>query len=109
MLETHIVVSLLIFCLILTLMLHFALLVLCVVSHMDLTITHMILVHERTNLCLNALDMAHILTMMIVSHVDLVFLLEGLTLTLNQNPWMVHIFPIVVDVPLGQMVRCKEL
>jgi hypothetical protein len=109
MLETHIVVSLLIFCLVLTLMLHFALLVLCLVSHMDLTITHMILVHERTTLCLNALDMAHILTMMIVSHVDLVFLLEGLTLTLNQNPWMVHIFPIVVDVPLGQMVRCKEL
>jgi hypothetical protein len=34
------------------------------------------------------------------------FLLELLTLTLSPNTWTVHIFPIVVHVPLDQMVRC---
>jgi hypothetical protein len=49
MLETHIVTSSLIFCLALTLALHLILLlVLCLISLMDLTITHMVLVHERT-------------------------------------------------------------
>jgi hypothetical protein len=76
---------------------------------MDLTITHMVLVNERTTLCLDALVMANIHIMMIVPHIGTVFLLEGLTLTLSQDTWMVHIFPIVVHVPLGQMVRCKRL
>jgi uncharacterized protein YjeT (DUF2065 family) len=40
--------------------------------------------------------------------VGLVFLLEGLTLTLSPNTWMVHVFPIVVHIPLDQMVRCKK-
>jgi hypothetical protein len=48
MLETHIVMSSLIFCLIL-------ILVIRLTSFMDLTITHMVLVHERTTLCLDAL------------------------------------------------------
>jgi hypothetical protein len=115
MLETHIVMSSLIFCLvlipvfrlILTLVFHLTLLlVLYLNSLMDLTIAHMVLVHERTVLCLNALVTTHILIMVIVSRVGLVFLLEGLTLTLSADSWTVHVFLIVVHVPLDQMVRC---
>jgi hypothetical protein len=50
------------------------------------------------------LDMAHILIVVIVSRVGLVSLLEGLTLTLSRDIWTTHILPIVVYVPLGQMV-----
>jgi hypothetical protein len=57
--------------------------ILCLSSLMDLTIAHMILVHERTALHLDTLDMAHVLIVVIVSHVGLVSLLEGLTLTLS--------------------------
>jgi hypothetical protein len=107
MLETHIVMSSLSFHLDLTLVLHLALLlVLYLSSLMDLTIAHMVLVHERTALCLDALDTTHILIMVIVSRVSLIFLLELLTLTLSPNTWTVHIFLIVVHVPLGQVVRC---
>jgi hypothetical protein len=110
MLETHIVMSSLIFCLVLTLVLHLThLLVLCLVSLMDLSIAHMVLVHERIALCLDALVTAHVLIVVIISHVCLVFLLEGPTITLSRDTWMVHIFPIVVHVPLSQMVKCKEL
>jgi hypothetical protein len=74
MLETHIVMSSLSFRLVLTLVLRLALLlVLCLTSLMDLTIAHIVLVHERATLCLDALDMAHILIMVIVSCVDLFF------------------------------------
>jgi hypothetical protein len=92
--------SLLIFCLVL-------LLVLCLISFMDLTIAHMVLVHKRIALCLDALVTTHVLIVVIVPHVGTVFLLEGLTLALSQDTWTVHIFPIVVHVPLIQMVRCK--
>jgi hypothetical protein len=110
MLETHIVMSSLIFCLALFLTLCLAiLLVLCLASLMDLTIAHMVLVHKRTALCKDALVMAHVLIVVIISHVGPVFLLEGLTLTLSPDVWTVHIFPIMVHVPVGQMVRCKEL
>jgi uncharacterized protein YjeT (DUF2065 family) len=110
MLETHIVMSSLIFHPILTLVLCLALLLmLCLVSLMNLTITHMVLVNERTTLCLDALVMAHVLVMVIVSRVGLVFLLEGLTLTLSPDTWMVHVFSIVVPIPLGQMVKYKGL
>jgi hypothetical protein len=102
MLETHIAMSSLIFCLVL-------ILVLCLTSFMNLTIDHMVLVHERTTLCLGTLVMAHILIVVIISHVDIVFLLEGLTLTLSPDTWTVHVFPIVAHVPLVQMVRCKRL
>jgi hypothetical protein len=71
---------------------------------MDLTIVHMVLVHERTALSLDALDTAYILIMVIISRVGLVSLMEGLTLTLSQDIWMTHVFPIVVHIPLGQMV-----
>jgi hypothetical protein len=116
--ETHTVMSLLIshlililkFCLAFTLVLHLALLhVLFLSSLMDLTITHMVLVHERTTMSLDALVTAHVLNVVIVSRVGLIFQLEGPTPTLSRDSWMVHVFPVVVHVPLGQVVRCKGL
>jgi hypothetical protein len=108
--ETYIVMSFLIFRLALSLTFCLTLLlVLYLISLMDLTITHMVLVYERTTLCLDALVIAHVLIVVIISRVGLVFLLEGLALTLSRDTWMVHIFPIVAHVPLGQMVWCKEL
>jgi hypothetical protein len=54
--ETHIVMCFLIFHLALSLMLCLALvLVLCLSLPMDLTIAHMVLVHERTTLSLDGL------------------------------------------------------
>jgi hypothetical protein len=85
------------------------LLVLCLSLLMDPTITHMVLVHERTALSLDALVTAHVLIMVTVSHVGLVFPLEGPFPTLSRDTWTVHAFPIVVYVPLGQVVRCKGL
>jgi hypothetical protein len=91
-------------------MLHLALLhVLCLVYPMDLTIAHMVLVHKRTILSLDALFTVHVLIVVIVSRVCLVFLLEGPTPTLSQDTWMVHVFPVVVHIPLDQVVRCKGL
>jgi hypothetical protein len=118
MLETHIVMSsliphlilILVFYLVLTLVLHLALLlVLCFISLMDLTIAHMILVHERTTLCLDALVTAHVLIMVIIPCVGMVFLLEALTLNLSPDTWTVHTFPVVVLIPLVQRVRCNRL
>jgi hypothetical protein len=84
MLETHIMMSYLIFCLALSLALYLALLLVhCLVSLMDLTITHMVLVHERTALCLHTLVMTHVLIVVIVFCVGPVFLLESFTLTLS--------------------------
>jgi hypothetical protein len=88
MLETHIVMSLLIFRLILILMFRLALtlvlllapshvlclaliLVLCLSSLMDLTVAHMVLVHERTALNLDALVTAYVLIVVTVYRVDL--------------------------------------
>jgi hypothetical protein len=126
MLETHIVMSssishlilILVFCLALTLVLHLALfhvlcltllLVLCLSSLMYLTITHMVLVHDRTALSLDALVTAHVLVVVIVSRVGLVFPLESPSPTLSRDTWTVHAFPIVVHVPLDQVVRYKGL
>jgi hypothetical protein len=118
MLETHIMMSSLISRLVLILMFHLAftlvlrltlLHVLFLSSLMDLTITHMLLVHERITLSLDALIISHVLIVMIVSCVGLIFLLEGPTPTLSQDTWMVHVFPVMVHVPLGQVVRCKGL
>jgi hypothetical protein len=50
---------------------------------MDVTIAHMVLVHEKTALSLDALVTAHVLIVVIVSHIGLVFLLEGPTPTLS--------------------------
>jgi hypothetical protein len=95
--------SSLIFHLVLILVLYLALLL------MNLTIAHMVLVHERIALSLYALVTAHILIVVIVFCVGLVFLLECLAVTLSRDIWIVHVFPVVVHVPLGQMVKCKEL
>jgi hypothetical protein len=109
MLETRIVMSSLIFCLILIIMLCLTLLlVLCLISLMDLTIAHIVLFHERIASCLDALVTAHVLIVVIISRVGMVFLLEGLTLTLSLDTWMVHVFPIMVLVPLVQRLRCKR-
>jgi hypothetical protein len=92
MLETHIVMSslisrlilILIFCLARTLIVHLALFyVLCLSSLMDLTMAHMVLVHERTAVSLDALVTAHVLVVVIVSRVGLVFLLKGPSPTLS--------------------------
>jgi hypothetical protein len=92
MLETHIVMSSLIFRLFLilmfrltfTLVLRLALFhVICLSLLMDLIIVHMVLVHERTTLSLDILVTAHVLVMMIVSRVGLIFLLEGPSSTLS--------------------------
>jgi hypothetical protein len=92
MLETHIVLSSLIFCLVPILMfrLAFTLVLLLALSHvlclnslMDPTIAHMVSVHERTALSLDALVIAHVLIMVIVSRVGLVFPLEGPSPTLS--------------------------
>jgi hypothetical protein len=126
MLETHIVMSLLIFrlALILLFRLAFTLMLLLALSHvlclalllvlflsslMNPTIAHMVLVHEITDLSLDALVTAHVLIVVIVSCVGLVFLLEGPFPTLSRDTWTVHTFPIVVHVPLGQVVRFKGL
>jgi hypothetical protein len=86
MLETHIVMSSLMFrlSLILVLRLAFTLMLrltffhmLCLSSLMDSTIAHMVLVHERTALRLDALITAHVLIVVTVSRVGLVFLMEG--------------------------------
>jgi hypothetical protein len=74
MLETHIVMSYLIFRLVLTLVLHLTLLhVLFLSSLMDLTIAHM-KVHEKTALSLDTLVMTHTLIVVIIPRVGLVFL-----------------------------------
>jgi hypothetical protein len=116
--ETHIVMSSLIFCLVLILMFRLAFTlvlllalfhVLCLSSLMDLTIARMVLVHERTALSLDALVTAHVLIVAIVSHVGLVFLLEGPSITLSRDTWTVHAFPVMVHVSLDQVLRCKGL
>jgi hypothetical protein len=90
MLETHIVMSFLIFRLVLRLtLLHGFFLN----SLMHLTIAHMVLVHERTALSLDALVTTHTLIVVIVSRVGLVFLQEGFTPILSRDTWTVHIFP----------------
>jgi hypothetical protein len=74
---------------------------------MDLTIAHMILVHERTALSLDALVTTHVLIVVTVSRVGLISPLEGPFPTLSQDIWTVHAFPVMVHAPLGQVVRCK--
>jgi hypothetical protein len=102
MLETLIVMILLIFRLIPLLVLH-------LISFMDLTIAHMVLIHERIALCLDALVTTHVLIMVIVPHVGIIFLLQDLTLALSRGTWTVQVFPFVIHIPLAQMVRCKRL
>jgi hypothetical protein len=102
MLETHVVMNSLIFCLVLTLMLH-------LVSFIDLTITYMVLVHERIALCLDVFVMTHVVIVVIIPRIGTVFLLKGLTLALSPDTWTIHVFSVMVHIPLVQMVRCKRL
>jgi hypothetical protein len=62
---------------------------------MDLTIAHMVLVHERTTLSLDVLVTTHVLVVVIISRIGLVFLLEGPSPTLSQDIWTVQSFPII--------------
>jgi hypothetical protein len=118
MLETHIVMTSLMFHLSLilvfrlahTLVLHLALFyVLCLISPMNLTIAQMVLVHERIALSLDVLVKAYVLVVVIVSRVGLIFSLEGPSSTVSRDTWTVHAFLVVVPVPLGQVVRYKGL
>jgi hypothetical protein len=118
MLDTHIVMSslifrlvpILMFRLVFTLVLRLALFhMLYLSSLMDLTIAHMVLVHKRTALSLDALGTTHVLIVVIVSRIGLVFSLESHFPTLSRDTCMVHAFPVVVRVPLDQVVRCKRL
>jgi hypothetical protein len=98
------------FCLTFTLVLRLTLShMLCLSSLMDLTIAHMVLIHERTTLSLDALVTAYILVVVIIFRMCLVFLLEGPSPTLSRDTWTVHVFPIVVHISLGQVVRYKGL
>jgi hypothetical protein len=92
MLETHILMSSLIFHLVLIPMFHLAFTlvllltlfhVLCLSSLMDPTIAHMVLVHERIALRLDALVTTHVLIVVTVSCIGLVFPLEGPFSTLS--------------------------
>jgi hypothetical protein len=74
--RNHIMMSLLIFCLLFLLVLHLIFL-------MDLTITHMILVHERVALCLDALVLTHVHIMVFIPYAGMVFPLEVSILTLS--------------------------
>jgi hypothetical protein len=76
--ETHIMTSSLIFHLVLIIMLH-------LISFMNLTIAHMVLVHERIALCLDALVTAHVLIVVIISRVGPVLLLQGPAFTLSPD------------------------
>jgi hypothetical protein len=49
----------------------------------------MVLVYERTTLCLDALVTTHVLIMVIVPRIGMVFLLEDLTPILSRDTWMV--------------------
>jgi hypothetical protein len=68
--------TLLIFCLTFLLMLRLIFL-------MYLTIAHMVLVHERMDLCLDALVLTHVLIVVLVSHVGTVLPIEMPILTLS--------------------------
>jgi hypothetical protein len=101
-LETHTMMSLLIFCLTF-------LPVLYLIFLMDLTIAHMVLVNKRVVLCFDALVSTHTLIVVFIPCVGMVFLQEVSILTLSQVALTVHTFSIVVHVQLTQMVRCKVL
>jgi hypothetical protein len=102
MLETHITMSLLIFHLILILVLH-------LISLMDLTITHMVLVHKRIALYIDALVMTHVLIVVIVSRIGMVFLLEVSHTRFKSRHMDGPYFPRRGSRPTGSNLRCKRL
>jgi hypothetical protein len=58
--------------------------VLCLIFLVDVTITNMVLFHERVALYLDALLLPHILIMVFVPRVGMIFSLEVSILTLSQ-------------------------
>jgi hypothetical protein len=76
MLKTRIVMSLLIFHPVL-------ILVLRLVSFINLTIPHMVLVYERIALGLHTLVTSHVLIVVIIPRICTVFMLKGLILALS--------------------------
>jgi hypothetical protein len=84
MLETHIIMSLLIFCLTLILVLCLVLLLmLCLTPFMDLTITHIIFVSQENNFVPRRFGYDPRPNRGDVSRIGMVFLLEGFTLILS--------------------------
>jgi hypothetical protein len=63
---------------------------------------------RENNLFLDTLVTTHILIVVIVSCVGIVFLLESITLTLSQDSWTVHVFSVIVHVPLNQLMKCER-
>jgi hypothetical protein len=59
--------------------------------------------------CLDSLVSTHAIIMVFVPGVGMVFPLEVSILTLSRVALTVHAFPIMVDIPLVQMVRWKGL
>jgi hypothetical protein len=108
--ETHIVMSFLIFHLALSLALCITLLLILYLSSlMDLTIIHMFLVYERTAFSLDALVMAHVLIVVIVSHAGLFFLLKGSHTHFESRQTDGPHFPHRDHIPLSQVMLCKGL
>jgi hypothetical protein len=66
-------------------------------------------VYDYVVLCLDSLVSAHHLIMVFIPHIGRVFSLEVFILTLSRVALTVHVFPVMVHVPLAQMVRCKRL
>jgi hypothetical protein len=102
MLDSHIIMSSLIFC-------HTFLLVLHLIFLMDLTITYMVLVHERVALCLDALVLTHVLIVVLVPRIGTILPLEVPILSLSRVALMVQAFPVMVHILLAQIVKYIRL
>ena len=75
---------------------------------MDLTIAHMVLVHERTALSLDALVTAHVLIVVTVYRVGLVFPLEGPFPTLSLRQLQLRARPLRSTLWVGPPVRVSS-
>jgi hypothetical protein len=76
---------------------------------MDLTITYMVLVHERVALCLDALVLTHVLIVVLVPRIGMILPLEVPILSLSRVALMVQAFPIMVHILLAQIVKYIRL
>jgi hypothetical protein len=111
MLETHIVMSLLIFYLVLLLMIH-------LVSFMELTITRMVLVHERmleTRIVMSLLIfylvlllVLHLISFMKLTIAHMVLVHERIALCLNALV-MIHIIIMVIVPRIGTIFLLEGL
>jgi hypothetical protein len=76
---------------------------------MDLTITYMVLVHERVDLCLDALVLTHVLIVVLVPRIGTILPLEVPILSLSRVALMVQAFPVMVHILLAQIVKYIRL